>query len=106
MRKELVLGVVVPTLLAVAAVIAGWALTKTESGFPEWAPTAAFVAAGVLALIAVAAGVIVVQRRALPRENGQSAPARVSHAHSIVSHEQSGGITAHTVNTGTSHGRR
>lgn len=43
--------------LALAASLAGWALTKVDSLLPGWAPQAAFVIAGCLVLVAICLGV-------------------------------------------------
>lgn len=55
--RDTILGVWVALALALAASLAGWALTKVDSAFPPWAPQAAFALAGALVVLAIGLGI-------------------------------------------------
>jgi hypothetical protein len=81
------------------ACLVGWGLTKVDTGFPEWAPTAAFVVAGLLLLWAVAGAICVYRRRKRVAAQPQS-------TNIVTSYGQRDGITAHTISIGEDRGGR
>jgi hypothetical protein len=88
-----------PLLLGIALGLAGWGLTKVDAGFPEWAPTAAFVVAGMLFLWAVVGAFCSYHRRTRITTQPQSTS-------TVTSYGQRDGITAHTVRIGDGRGGR
>src|SRR5689334_4649680 len=56
-NRELILVILVPVLLALASLLAGWAMSVLPHSFRGWAPSAAFLIAGALFLLAIALGV-------------------------------------------------
>jgi uncharacterized membrane protein len=90
-----ILALWVPVLFGIVFALFGWDLAKFDNNLPPWTPVAAFVLACALFVVALTLGISAVRR--CP-DAAKAPPSVLIQSEDVSSRNQSGGLTAHTVN--------
>jgi len=93
--RHAILNLWVPVLFGIVFALFGWDLSKFDNSLPPWTPVAAFVLACALFVVALTLGLSAVRR--CP-DAAKSPPPCFFKSEDVSSRNQSGGLTAHTVN--------